>query len=70
MTTDLRKAIEALLNDVDAMRTLAGMTSDFDFGPFDDGETYNGETFFNWPNLSISAEKLREAFDVAKDEDD
>ena len=61
--SDLQKAARQLLNDVEAMA--AG--TEFEFGGFSEWISAGEEgVLISWPNLAISAAKLREALERSR----
>lgn len=59
----LQRAATQLLNDIGAM----GAGVDEEFGEFSDWTTgADGGVVISWPNLAISASRLREALNVSR----
>lgn len=61
--SDLHKAARQLLNDIESMS--AG--SEFEFGEFSEWRSAGeDEVVIAWPNLAISAARLREALERSR----
>ena len=61
--TDLQDAARHLLNDIESMAT----GSEFEFGEFSEWRSKGDEgIMIAWPNLAISAAKLREALERSR----